>query len=598
MKKNMKKAAAGLAAIAVAFGMCGYLGEAFPNTQGLFSLTASAEGESDTEFVYEGLKYNVRDDGMYVVTGYTEKPVGELTIPSSINNTAVFEVADGVFKDCTELTHAVINAPVIGESAFEGCTRLTKVEHFGMEGRLSQKAFAGCTNLKEFIYVWFSVGDANIAKNAFEGCPDDIRFAWSSGGGVYAYTEDDGKTLHLYGKGATDSFSGCIWRLRFGDHDKFEKLIVEDGVTCIGHIAFAEFTNLKEVILPDSVTDICDGAFAGTPWLDEQIKKDPLVIYKNTVIDMGSCSGDVVIPDGIEHICGCSTPNVKSVTIPASVMEISNGSVASSYAFAKAEDLTIKGYTGSAAEAFAKAHDFKFESLGEAPEVPAEKYVNYEIEGNSAVITGKKYSLIPENYEIPSTLEGMPVTEIAMSAFSNCQFKSVTIPNTVKKIGESAFNLCGELTEVTIPKSVTQIDQFAFRDCRSLKEVTILNPKCEIFDDGGTICQEIKWEWNDDNESSKEVISFDGVIKGYEGSTAQAFAEKYGYTFEALPDIPGDISGDGVVNVSDISMLAAQVKGLKIMSDTSAADLNGDGTVNVSDISLLAAHVKGIKTLV
>ena len=59
----------------------------------------------------------------------------------------------------------------------------------------------------------------------------------------------------------------------------------------------------------------------------------------------------------------------------------------------------------------------------------------------------------------------------------------------------------------------------------------------------------------------------------------------------------GDINKDGVVNVSDISMLAAHVKGIKKLSDTSAADLNGDGNVNVTDISMLAAHVKGIKKL-
>ncbi|WP_295154427.1 dockerin type I repeat-containing protein [uncultured Ruminococcus sp.] len=61
--------------------------------------------------------------------------------------------------------------------------------------------------------------------------------------------------------------------------------------------------------------------------------------------------------------------------------------------------------------------------------------------------------------------------------------------------------------------------------------------------------------------------------------------------------IKGDISGDGTVNVSDISMLAAHVKGIKKLSDAAAADLNGDGNVNVTDISMLAAHVKGIKKL-
>ncbi|WP_295154123.1 dockerin type I repeat-containing protein [uncultured Ruminococcus sp.] len=66
---------------------------------------------------------------------------------------------------------------------------------------------------------------------------------------------------------------------------------------------------------------------------------------------------------------------------------------------------------------------------------------------------------------------------------------------------------------------------------------------------------------------------------------------------EAVGRLRGDLNGDGAVNVSDVSILAAHVKGVKKMSDASAADLNGDGSINVSDIAMLAAHVKGIKKL-
>ena len=61
----------------------------------------------------------------------------------------------------------------------------------------------------------------------------------------------------------------------------------------------------------------------------------------------------------------------------------------------------------------------------------------------------------------------------------------------------------------------------------------------------------------------------------------------------------GDFSGDGRVNVSDIVLLAAQVKGIKPLGaeKLAKADLSGDGKVNVTDISLLAAHVKGIRPL-
>ena len=63
--------------------------------------------------------------------------------------------------------------------------------------------------------------------------------------------------------------------------------------------------------------------------------------------------------------------------------------------------------------------------------------------------------------------------------------------------------------------------------------------------------------------------------------------------------VKGDVNGDGVVNVTDISKVAAHVKGVKKLSEEmqKLADVNGDGVVNVTDISKIAAHVKGVKKL-
>ncbi len=64
--------------------------------------------------------------------------------------------------------------------------------------------------------------------------------------------------------------------------------------------------------------------------------------------------------------------------------------------------------------------------------------------------------------------------------------------------------------------------------------------------------------------------------------------------------VKGDINGDGIVNVTDISLVAGHVKGKKALEGDAEkwADVNGDGSVNVADISKIAAHVKGVKELV
>ena len=61
----------------------------------------------------------------------------------------------------------------------------------------------------------------------------------------------------------------------------------------------------------------------------------------------------------------------------------------------------------------------------------------------------------------------------------------------------------------------------------------------------------------------------------------------------------GDANGDGEINVSDIAVTAAHIKGLKPLNEEqqTAADVNDDGDINVSDIAVLAAHIKGIKAI-
>ena len=49
------------------------------------------------------------------------------------------------------------------------------------------------------------------------------------------------------------------------------------------------------------------------------------------------------------------------------------------------------------------------------------------------------------------------------------------IPNSVTKIGDSAFKRCESLQSVTIPNSVTSIGNIAFCGCKSLQSITIPN---------------------------------------------------------------------------------------------------------------------------
>lgn len=62
---------------------------------------------------------------------------------------------------------------------------------------------------------------------------------------------------------------------------------------------------------------------------------------------------------------------------------------------------------------------------------------------------------------------------------------------------------------------------------------------------------------------------------------------------EISNQVNGDVNGDGMINVSDITKLVNVILGI-IDLPSEFADVNGDGTVNVSDITALVNIILGI----
>lgn len=73
----------------------------------------------------------------------------------------------------------------------------------------------------------------------------------------------------------------------------------------------------------------------------------------------------------------------------------------------------------------------------------------------------------------PAATKGKPVTMIDHAAFHNSAVTSVTIPDSVTSIPDSAFGFCSQLTNISIPNSVTYIGFSAFNSCTSLKSITL-----------------------------------------------------------------------------------------------------------------------------
>lgn len=75
---------------------------------------------------------------------------------------------------------------------------------------------------------------------------------------------------------------------------------------------------------------------------------------------------------------------------------------------------------------------------------------------------------------VPESVQGLPVAEISMYAFSNCKnLKEIVIPDGVKAVREWAFFNCTSLTKVKLPKDLTVLEDDLFHGCTALETVEI-----------------------------------------------------------------------------------------------------------------------------
>ena len=106
---------------------------------------------------------------------------------------------------------------------------------------------------------------------------------------------------------------------------------------------------------------------------------------------------------------------------------------------------------------------------------------------------------------------------IYQSAFASCPvLKEVSLPEGLVKLESKAFEGCKALSEIVLPSTVTNLGAGLFLNCDALKTITVLSRDAAF--------------------PSKLFSPKTTVIKGYTGSTAEAYARAQGLTFVALAD--------------------------------------------------------------
>ena len=287
-------------------------------------------------------------------------------------------------------------------------------------------------------------------------------------------------------------------------------LNLPEGLSSIGNQAFEGTWNLQSVSFPANLTRIGSGAFHGAGLYSVVIPAGVTTIESETFFECGSLRS-AVIPDTVTYIDrnAFALTSLDSIDIPEGVQGLGT------MAFGCID--TVSSVTLPVSLSYIEAAPFcGCRSLEEILVAPGNS--DYSTDEYGALYNAEKTVLI----QYPNGREGdfsVPegVACIGLRAFEGCdrRLTELTLPESLTWVGERAFCSCSALRTVVFPDQVSYVDEQTFLFCPDLEELRFLNPSCDIIGDLG-------------------IGNVDLIVRGYSGSTAQHFANQYGFRFLAL----------------------------------------------------------------
>ncbi len=366
----------------------------------------------------------------------------------------------GAFKDCISLESVTLPESLsdFQAGAFLNCSSL-KTLVFPDGGKLRELKCAeaykstglsttvyvmghlwGCTSLETIV---LPSNLREIGENAFYGTP--FRTINVPETVKYISTE------YL--------FNGC---------ERLEEVILPSTITEYSKGMFSGCAKLASIKGPAKITKYCESCFEGCP--SKWIVLDPEAEYESGVF-AGMDVESISFPAGfktVPHRMFAQCKNLKSLSL-GEVQTIGEYAFGSCALKALTIPESVKDIDASAFSSNSELSEVRIDAVNITLDRPF-----YDVK-LSRVTIGKGVRSIdgPLGGEVSEIFfEEGGVCEYFASAGSQKALKSITLPSTLKTIGDEAFYDC-TITSIDIPVGVTSIGVKAFNNCGALTSVSL-----------------------------------------------------------------------------------------------------------------------------
>ena len=253
------------------------------------------------------------------------------------------------------------------------------------------------------------------------------------------------------------------------------KITIPPSVFAIGDYAFSGCYVLANISIPNSITSIGGNAFSSTALTSILIPSSVITIGSNA-FNMCENLSNITLSASlvkIEASLFYNCTSLSKITIPNSVTSIGNGAFNHCSSLS---NITIPtSVTNIGFDAFSFCQNitsinipFSVTTIGNCP-FRAGGIASINVDANNPNYSSKDGVLYNKN---KTTIVECPPMKTGV----------FTIPETVTKISNFAFDACELLTDITIPSTVTSIGYYGIAECTGLSNLSIPSSVSTIND--------------------------------------------------------------------------------------------------------------------